>query len=350
MGKKSKARPGLDGIAPGTVTKTSKRAARRVAREESKKGKKRLMPGTKGGKAVTNKMSAVEKLRRERENGAKDRVKRREELAAKGLLYDPSSHEEPEHPEPSYRVNVSVRKMILCYEISVHKIPVQMINVEMTDTTISVDTLKYTKKFVLKKTHPDGIKCEPDGLAEISPKNQGVLTIKLRITHLPEVVKEREEKKQKSLEEVRNLRFRRNNAGELITGVKKSAKEALTKRKREAMEEGDADADAEGKKKAKKKKTFVTDKNQALNLIESIATEEEPKKQQRKSMLDHVTDMKEERKERRAEKRAKKQTMVDAAVKHISSSKKKKQKAEADAALAAVVPLKKPTGRKVRFA
>ena len=95
------------------------------------------------------------------------------------------------------------------------------------------------------------------------------------------------------------LRFRKNSAGETVTGIKRKAPTSA--------EEEKAAPEA---KKAKKTKVFVTDKDKALELINSVQQQEEPKRAERKTMLDHLTDIKADRKERRMEKRQKKQTMV----------------------------------------
>eukprot|EP01059_Diplonema_ambulator_P009090 TRINITY_DN18898_c0_g1_i1.p1 TRINITY_DN18898_c0_g1~~TRINITY_DN18898_c0_g1_i1.p1 ORF type:complete len:347 (+),score=167.95 TRINITY_DN18898_c0_g1_i1:38-1042(+) len=332
MGKKKHARPGLDGIAPGAISKAPSKKDRRIAERATKKTKKRLTPG-KGSQK-----SELEKLRKEREAALRNREKRRAELAKKGALYsdEPKAEGALKIAVPPYRTNVSVRKNILYYEVSLHKVPMKYISVNTTEDRFQVETLEYSKQWVLDVPHPDGIKVYPNedcGLAELTP--DGILKVKLKIKHLPESVKKREAAKQESITNVRNLRFRRNRAGELVTGKRKVTVVADTK------------SDSEPKKK--KKKTFVTDRNAALELIDGIQKEEEPKKQERKTMLDHVQDMKAERKERRIAKKQKKQTMEDQAIRSIAKGKKAKQKREMEKALSEVVPLKKPTGQKVRF-
>eukprot|EP01064_Diplonema_japonicum_P021012 TRINITY_DN30560_c0_g1_i1.p1 TRINITY_DN30560_c0_g1~~TRINITY_DN30560_c0_g1_i1.p1 ORF type:complete len:356 (+),score=99.31 TRINITY_DN30560_c0_g1_i1:63-1070(+) len=332
MGKKKQARPGLDGIAPGAVPKAPSRKDRRVAERAGKKGKKKLMPGKP-------QKSELEKLRKERQGSIKKRQARRSELEKKGTLYNEKAlqKETAEIPQPPYRTNVSVRKMILFYEVSLHKVPVEKIKVHSTPTRFTVDTLEFSKQWVLNVPHPDGIVVtDEEGLAEITP--DGILKVKLKIKTLPEAVKAKELSKQKSIEDVRNLRFRRNQAGELITGKRK-----ITIVKEKETEKAD------GEPKKKKRKTFVTDKDAALELIAGIQQEEEPKKEQRKTMLDHATDMKADRKERRQQKRAKKQTLETQAIKQIVKSKKAKQQRDHVKSLAEVTPLKEPTGRKVRF-
>ncbi|KAJ9473307.1 hypothetical protein DIPPA_08087 [Diplonema papillatum] len=343
MGKKTQARPGLDGMAPGPSLRVEAAARRRAARVESKKQRKKLQPGGKH-----TKRTALEELQRERKAGMKKREKRIADLKAQGALYDPAADKDSEHAQPPFSYDISVRKNILYYEVTLHKVPIDKIRVEVTERNLKLDTLEHSKKFVLHVPHPEGVKVEPktSGLAEISPA--GVLGIKLKMTHVPAAVVKKHEEKQKSIEEVRHLRFRRNQAGEFVAGARKIKVTPQLGQKRSAQdEEGDAELPP---KKKPKKKTFVTDKEVALQLIDSIAQEDAPKKQERKTVLDHVTDMKAERKERRIVKRAKKQTMETQAAKSIIKSKKAKAQRDMEKALKEVKPLKDPTGRRVKFA
>ena len=120
---------------------------------------------------------------------------------------------------------------------------------------------------------------------------------------MPDEVVKNEDKKQASIAEVRSLRFRRNAAGELVAGKKKSLEKSLLEaQKKDGVVKTPS-------KVAKKRKVYVDDKAKALALIEGISKEEAPKKAERKTMQDHLVDYKSERKERRVEKRARKKSM-----------------------------------------
>eukprot|EP01060_Flectonema_neradi_P031610 TRINITY_DN483_c1_g1_i1.p1 TRINITY_DN483_c1_g1~~TRINITY_DN483_c1_g1_i1.p1 ORF type:complete len:367 (+),score=83.38 TRINITY_DN483_c1_g1_i1:61-1101(+) len=345
MGKMKQARPGLDGMSADSRPSVK---ARRVARKESRAGKRKLKPG--GKKALQEERAAQKKvmdqLIKDRKSGAAERRKKLAKLEKTGVVVDPTTITvDPDVVTPNYRFNVSIKKMIVYAEVNLPKVPTQKIDCNPTKDHLIVDTIEHSKKYYLKVPYPDGLKVDPEGLAEISPA--GVLSIKLKITETTPEAIAKDSKKQESIEAVKHLRFRTNNAGETIAAkVKRSRSSdapAVKKPKTDDTSKPEAG-------QRKKKKTLVTDKNQALQLLESVQAMEEPKKKERKTMLDHANDMKDERKERRQEKRQRKASMEDQAMKTIINTKKEKTRREQAKAVAAVQPLKKPTGRRVKFA
>ena len=298
MGKMKQARPGMDGMSAASRPSVK---ARRVARKESRAGKRKLQPG--GKKAISEERKEqkqmMEKLIRERNSGAADRKLKMDKLKKSGAVVDASKITvDPDVITPGYRFNVSIKKMIVYAEVNLPKVPTQKIDCNPTKDHLIVDTIEHSKKYFLKVPYPDGLKVDPNGIAEIS--SSGVLSIKLKITETTDAATSKDAKKQESIAAVKHLKFRTNKAGEMVTKVKRSRSDDPPPTKKPKTDEP---------KERKKKKTLVTDKSQALQLLESVQAQEEPKKKERKTMLDHANDMKDERKERRQEKRQKKVSM-----------------------------------------
>lgn len=350
MGKKTQARPGHDGLPKDLKKGRSARERRKEERIRAGGGKrtrrKRAAEMRKEGKVVSLKretatQASLKKLKEEWLEGASKRAARREELRKKGLLYDPSQDKEDpkegekKYPAPPFHWKVSGKKMVLFCEVILHKIPQQKIVVDPSADRLKLNTLGHSRKFVLDEPYPDGLKCDPDGLAELRP--DGVLHIKLKITHMPKAVRVREEEKQVSIAQQRALRFRTNRQGESVVVRAKPVQKPTPSGSETAGEQ---------KASKKKKKTFLTSNEQALKMIEEIGKEEKPKREERTTMADHHQALKEQRKGRREEKKKKKQAMEDQAVKKLVAAKRKR--AEAD--IPAPQQKKKDgTGKRVRF-
>lgn len=358
MGKKTQARPGHDGIAKGALKKgKSAREKRKEERIKAGGGKrtrrKRLAQMRKEGKVTSLKReseatASLKKLREERLSGAAARAARREELKKKGLLYDPDAEDtkaastaegEKSYPAPPFHWKVSGKKMVLFCEVILHKVPQQKINVEPTEDRLKLNTLGHSRKFVLDAPYPDGLKCDPDGLAEFRP--DGVLHVKLRITHMPKSVREREEQKQVSIAQTRALRFRTNQSGESVVVRAKPVQKPTPPA-------GSDPAAGEQKASKKKKKNFLTSKEDALRIINEIGQEVKPKREERTTMEDHHKALKEQRKGRREAKKQKRQALEDQAVSKLVAAKRKRAEGDIPA------PQQRKgkgdgTGKRVRF-
>merc|ERR1712086_680253 len=88
----------------------------------------------------------------------------------------------PQTLTPPHSFRVDPKKKLLWARVTLHKIPDNLINFDATDEKFHVDSLKFSKKYLLDIAYPDGITVrgsEADAILEY-----GILKVKIPIVSM----------------------------------------------------------------------------------------------------------------------------------------------------------------------
>jgi len=93
--------------------------------------------------------------------------------------------------EPNHHFHLNRFSNYVACRIDLRKIPPSCIKFEPTKTHCYLDTLKYSKKYLLNVTYPDNVEVDPNVEAELK---DGILTCRLAIVNDPNRPPEYDEK------------------------------------------------------------------------------------------------------------------------------------------------------------
>jgi len=231
--------------------------------------------------------------------------------------------QQQKYVEPNHNIHLARKTSLVKCKVDLYRVPPQYVNFDPKPTYFYVDTLKWSKKFVLKKPYPEGVEVDPTDVEGIF--DSGVLTCSLPITRDPnkpegydEMIAARQQvmefrkqglavpsdileqsqipipKEKNRLLQMQATKSAINSTTSPSTsaagggGRISNAKDKKTLQdkkgvKRLQREGGGEEDDQKPKKikKEKKKKTFVTDSSGLLAVAEQASTEEEKKIQER---------------------------------------------------------------------
>eukprot|EP01027_Heterolobosea_sp_BB2_P008964 GEZU01013277.1.p2 GENE.GEZU01013277.1~~GEZU01013277.1.p2 ORF type:complete len:313 (+),score=159.29 GEZU01013277.1:1778-2716(+) len=167
------------------------------------------------------------------------------------------------YPAPPHSFTLEFKRKILRFKCTLHKIPEQFINLDVQEDGLHLDTLKFTKKFVLDVKYPDGIKVDvsPEQLKKLEAKcDYGILDVPLPVSYIPEARQLRELEIIKQKKKAKLIKFE--------APVKKTIQERLEKEAKKA--------EKEAKKHESKKR-----KASELKMVDEIAVEQQKKQLER---------------------------------------------------------------------
>eukprot|EP00002_Diphylleia_rotans_P036573 TRINITY_DN8077_c0_g1_i1.p1 TRINITY_DN8077_c0_g1~~TRINITY_DN8077_c0_g1_i1.p1 ORF type:complete len:281 (-),score=93.55 TRINITY_DN8077_c0_g1_i1:62-904(-) len=239
----------------------------------------------------------------------------------------------PETIKPPYSMKVNRKRGFVQVRVTLHRIPEKLINYEPTATHLYVDTLKYSKKYLLNEPYPDGIKVDLEA-SPVAELQYGILSQRLAIVgHEPLPPKHFEGKRPQS------------KAKPSSSAAKQSPKAAGEKRKRteEVVREQKPVTVENDKPEAKKKKVLVDQKDKTMDIVSQIVnqttTNVTTKVKELESKTQKVAEIEKKREDRRLKKQEKKQRLVEEAMEKLKKPKKSDKPKQSAA----------PSKRKVSF-
>jgi len=171
---------------------------------------------------------------------------------------------------PPYSLRINRYKQTVVAKITLHKIPDKFINLHPTSTNFHMDTLKYTKKFVLDLPYPEGVEVD-DNKAEVTFEHD-ILTVYLPIT--------------KGFNEPQNNKNKKNqqNKKRKVSQVTKQEKTqqqeeeqtTTTTTTEESQEEQQQEEQEQQQQVPKKKKKFA-DTESSISLINDLSEQQDKK-------------------------------------------------------------------------
>lgn len=90
---------------------------------------------------------------------------------------------EPKTLEPPHNLHLARKKNVVKCRIDLYKVPPKCVNFDPTRTHLYVDTLKFTKKYLLKVPYPEGVEVDPTDVEAVF--DSGVITCELPIVNDP---------------------------------------------------------------------------------------------------------------------------------------------------------------------
>jgi hypothetical protein len=205
---------------------------------------------------------------------------------------------EPKTLEPPHNLHLARKKNVVKCRIDLYKVPPKCVNFDPTRTHLYVDTLKFTKKYLLKVPYPEGVEVDPTDVEAVF--DSGVITCELPIVNDPhkpadwdEMVKAREEavtlikqglpvpKKIKAKAKMQEPKQRDEEVPELVgtPQAKDSAKSGKTAKPASAQKPKKASADA--KSPAKSKSGEKPSKKRPIDDDDDVDIEGEEKKKKK---------------------------------------------------------------------
>eukprot|EP01010_Urceolus_cornutus_P004899 NODE_813_length_1321_cov_74.933962_g618_i0.p1 GENE.NODE_813_length_1321_cov_74.933962_g618_i0~~NODE_813_length_1321_cov_74.933962_g618_i0.p1 ORF type:complete len:376 (-),score=108.30 NODE_813_length_1321_cov_74.933962_g618_i0:99-1226(-) len=274
----------------------------------------RLRPSVRE-KKVKRKYTMDEKAARRRKVKAERRAfRKRVELKHP----DPVPVDDTRDPEDEKRWNtapchqkVDTHKKQMVMRVTLHKIPEQYVNLDITNRHFHLDTAKWSRHWVVDQDFDDGIEVDPEKAEAVFEHSE--LVVRVPITKFPTKAKDRQRRISSSVRDGKSLRFVQTRKGELV-GVRKI---------NNATQKVTASSAKPGPTVAKKRKRFVEGKDEILSIVERAAKAEEDRMASKQKQMDVMAAYFAEKKQFLDEKKMRKAAAKDKAVKNILNAKGK---------------------------
>jgi hypothetical protein len=225
---------------------------------------------------------------------------------------------------PQHSLRINLKKTAVICRVALHRIPEKCIKFEPTSTNLYVDTLKFSRKYLLKVNYPNGVIVDANN-AEATLE-YGILTARLPILHSPGADSEDlgiESKHDENIDYSAKKRKREQmkNASVCFNKTKVNG-ESLKKAKQKSKTSKNSVESPAGNKAGEsipQKKRLLDNKNVALSIVEEVNANQDQKIQEKLQKQWEKVSTEVKRKRAKTQQKMLKKKQRESIVKHLEN-------------------------------